>query len=128
VKIFLKVKKIKNIEKIIIKYGARCRKFCSQRHFSFEHHRVRHHKGWAVQGDNLFYILMDRLHRRTLWKQNLQRKRQWQRQRHETVLALATLGDVTQIGLFLFMSPCPRWPRQVLFHVAVAGNNDSVIA
>ncbi len=29
------------------------------------------------------------------------------------VLALATLGDVTLIGLFLFMSICPRWPRQV---------------
>ncbi len=29
------------------------------------------------------------------------------------VLALATLGDATQIGLFLFMSLCPRWPRQV---------------
>ncbi len=29
------------------------------------------------------------------------------------VLALATLGDAAQIGLFLFMSLCPRWPRQV---------------
>jgi hypothetical protein len=29
------------------------------------------------------------------------------------VLSLATLGDATQIGLFLFMSLCPRWPRQV---------------
>ncbi len=29
------------------------------------------------------------------------------------VLALATLGDATQIGLFLFMSLCPRWPTQV---------------
>ncbi len=29
------------------------------------------------------------------------------------VLALATLGDATQIGLFLFMPLCPRWPRQV---------------
>ncbi len=28
------------------------------------------------------------------------------------VLALATLCDVTQIGLFLFMSLRPRWPRQ----------------
>jgi hypothetical protein len=44
------------------------------------------------------------------------------------VLALATLGDVTQIGLFLFMSLRPRWPRQVLFHVADAGDNDSIIA
>jgi hypothetical protein len=44
------------------------------------------------------------------------------------VLALATLGDVTQIGLFLFMSLRPRWPRQVLFHVPDAGNSDSIIA
>ena len=44
------------------------------------------------------------------------------------VLALATLGNMTQIGLFIFMSLRPRWPRQVLFHVAVADNNDSVIA
>jgi hypothetical protein len=29
------------------------------------------------------------------------------------VLALATLGDATQIGLFLFMLLRPRWPRQV---------------
>jgi hypothetical protein len=43
------------------------------------------------------------------------------------VLALATLGNVSQIGLFLFMLLHPRWPRQVLFHVAVAGDNDSVI-
>jgi hypothetical protein len=34
-------------------------------------------------------------------------------QHHLTVLALATLGGTTQIGLFLFMSHCPRWPRQV---------------
>ncbi len=27
------------------------------------------------------------------------------------VLALATLGGVTQIGSFLFVSHCPRWPR-----------------
>jgi hypothetical protein len=37
------------------------------------------------------------------------------------VLALATLGDMPKVGLFLFMSPSPRWPRQVLFHVTVAG-------
>ncbi len=30
-----------------------------------------------------------------------------------TVLALATLGDTTQIGSFLFMSRRPRWPRKV---------------
>jgi hypothetical protein len=29
------------------------------------------------------------------------------------VLAMATMGDMTQIGLFLFMLRCPRWPRQV---------------
>ncbi len=29
------------------------------------------------------------------------------------LLALATLGDATEIGLFLFMSRCPKWPRQV---------------
>jgi hypothetical protein len=44
------------------------------------------------------------------------------------VLALATLGDATHIGLFLFMLLRPRWLRQVLFHVAVAGDNDSIIA
>ncbi len=43
-------------------------------------------------------------------------------------LSLATLGNVTQIGLFLFISLRPRWPRQVLFHVADAGDNDSIIA
>ncbi len=31
------------------------------------------------------------------------------------VLAMATLGDATQIGLFLFMSLHPRWPRQVQY-------------
>ncbi len=35
------------------------------------------------------------------------------RRRNLTVLALATLGNATQIGLFLFMSCRPRWPRQV---------------
>jgi hypothetical protein len=29
------------------------------------------------------------------------------------LLALATLGDVTQIGLFLYMLCCQMWPRQV---------------
>ncbi len=29
------------------------------------------------------------------------------------LLALTTLGDATEIGSFLFMSRCPRWPRQV---------------
>jgi len=29
------------------------------------------------------------------------------------VLAMATLGDATLIGLFLFMPCRPRWPRQV---------------
>jgi hypothetical protein len=43
------------------------------------------------------------------------------------VLALATLGNATQIGLFLFILLCPRWTRQVLFHVAVAGDKDSII-
>ncbi len=37
-----------------------------------------------------------------------------------TVLALATLGDVTQIGSFLFVLCCTRWPREVLLRVAVA--------
>jgi len=39
------------------------------------------------------------------------------------LLALATLGDMTQIGSFLFMSYCPRWPRQVqvcYYHVSLA--------
>ncbi len=30
-----------------------------------------------------------------------------------TWLELATLGGMTQIGSFLFMSCCPRWPKQV---------------
>jgi len=29
------------------------------------------------------------------------------------VLALATLGEATEIGSFLFRSCCPRWPRQL---------------
>jgi hypothetical protein len=40
------------------------------------------------------------------------------------VLAMATLADATQIGLFLFMSHHPRWPWQVegwLALVAVIG-------
>ncbi len=41
-------------------------------------------------------------------------KRNRKRQQHETVLALATLGDVTQKGLFLFMLLHPRWPREVV--------------
>ncbi len=32
------------------------------------------------------------------------------------------------IKMILSVSFHPRWPRQVLFHVAVAGDNDSVIA
>ncbi len=43
-------------------------------------------------------------------------KRHCQRQWHATVtieLALANLGDATQIGSFLFMSLHPRWPRQI---------------
>jgi hypothetical protein len=67
-------------------------------------------------------LLMDHLHWRTL-----QVKLSVTATRHEPVLALATLGDATQIGLFLFMLLCPRWPRQVLFHVTVAGNNDNII-
>jgi hypothetical protein len=39
-------------------------------------------------------------------------KRNCQRQRHEAVLASATLGDATQIGSFIFMSLRPRWTRQ----------------
>jgi hypothetical protein len=34
-------------------------------------------------------------------------------QQSATVLALATLGDATQIGSFLFTSRLPRWPRKV---------------
>jgi hypothetical protein len=38
-----------------------------------------------------------------------ERNHQWQRQqRHETVLGLATLGDVTQMGLFLFFVASPK--------------------
>ncbi len=43
--------------------------------------------------------------------------RNHQRQRHMTspsLLALATLGGITQIRSFLFLSCCPRRPRQVL--------------
>jgi len=32
---------------------------------------------------------------------------------HLTVLALATLGSAIQIGSFLFLLRCPRWPRLV---------------
>jgi hypothetical protein len=35
--------------------------------------------------------------------------------KYSTVLALATLGDAAQIGLFLFVSCHPRWPRQVQY-------------
>ncbi len=36
------------------------------------------------------------------------------------VLALATLGGVTQIGSFLFVQCHPRWSKQVQLSVAVA--------
>ncbi len=35
------------------------------------------------------------------------------RDRDTLVLALATLGESTEIGSFLFMSHCPRWPSTV---------------
>ncbi len=45
---------------------------------------------------------------------NLRRLCWRQQQATATILlALATLGDATQTGLFLFMSRRPRWPRQV---------------
>jgi hypothetical protein len=44
------------------------------------------------------------------------------------ILALATLGDMTQIGFFIFMLPCPRWPRQVQYSVAVIGIIAGIIA
>ncbi len=44
------------------------------------------------------------------------------------ILAWATLGGMTEIGSFLFLLCCPRWPRQVssdcrvlLSHAAVSG-------
>jgi hypothetical protein len=40
-----------------------------------------------------------------------------QQQRHATVtivLALATLGDMTQIEMILSVLRCTRWPRQIL--------------
>jgi hypothetical protein len=48
------------------------------------------------------------------------------------VLALATLGDVTQMGLFLFLSLHPRCPRQVSndcrcrqrYHITFTNVND----
>ncbi len=58
----------------------------------------------------LFAVVMRLFHP---LKDSLRRLRRWQRQATATiVLALATLGNVTQIGLFLFMSWRPRWPRQ----------------
>jgi hypothetical protein len=51
------------------------------------------------------------------------------------ILALATLGKATQIGLFLFMSLRPWWPRQVSndchchrhYHVTFANVNNSLV-
>jgi hypothetical protein len=37
------------------------------------------------------------------------------------VLALATLGGVTQVESFLFMLHHPRWPRQIQSHIPVIG-------
>ncbi len=45
-----------------------------------------------------------------------------------SLLAVATLGGATQIELFLFLVMKPKVAEEVLFHVAVAGNNDIVIA
>jgi hypothetical protein len=66
-------------------------------------------------------LLMDHLHWQTLGDNNGNSDNHY-------LFALATLGDMTQIGLFLFMSLRPRWPRQVLFHVTGVGDNDSIIA
>ncbi len=61
-----------------------------------------------------FRRVMDRLH--------------WQRLRDNAsdsdihyLLALATLGNVTQIGLFLFMLLCPKVAKASTICVAVAG-------
>jgi hypothetical protein len=37
-----------------------------------------------------------------------------------SLLALGTLGGMTEIETILSVSCRPRWPMQVLFHVAVA--------
>ena len=52
------------------------------------------------------------------------------------LLALSTLGDATQKGLFPFLSLRPRWPRQVSndcrcrrhYHVAFTNVNDPLTA
>jgi len=70
-------------------------------------------------------LLMDHLHWRTLGDNNGDSDNHY-------LFALATLGDMTQIGLFLFMSLRPRWPRQVsndcrcrlCYHLMFANVND----
>jgi hypothetical protein len=59
---------------------------------------------------------------------NRQRQRQGQGQQHEIVHALATLGNATKIETILSVSCRPRWPMEVLFHVAVVVAVTSVIA
>jgi hypothetical protein len=51
-----------------------------------------------------------RLHWRCFF---LQRYCRQQQHANHYLPALATLGDATQIGSFLFLSCRPRWPRQV---------------
>ncbi len=44
-----------------------------------------------------------------------------------SLLALATLGGATQIGLFLFLVASPKVAKASAVHVAVAGDNNIVI-
>jgi hypothetical protein len=46
----------------------------------------------------------------------------------EYVLALAALGDATEIETILSVLHGPRWSMQVLFHVAVSVVVTSIIA
>ncbi len=46
------------------------------------------------------------------------------------VLTMATLRGTTQIGLFLFVSLCPRWPSQVSLTISrfnIANVNGSIV-
>ncbi len=45
-----------------------------------------------------------------------------------SLLALVTLGGMTEIETILSVSCLPRWPMQVLFHVTVAVAVASIIA
>jgi len=66
---------------------------------------------WAFRRVSDFTFLMDHLHWWSLLAKLLVTSTH---NSHMAVLTLVTLGVATQIGSFLFMSRCLKWPRKVI--------------